>query len=113
MVAISAAATFLVGGYEFVRSASSSLFITAYGAAKELLYIPLSFDARYRAKQVIDTFTYRFSMGLTGGILSVITKAAGAIPGAAYTVLAMASTLAWAGLAVPLTDKKMTDARHA
>lgn len=82
-----------------------------FRAAKEVLYIPLSFDARYRAKQVIDTFTYRFSMGLTGGILSVITKAAGAIPGAAYTVLAMASTLAWAGLAVPLTNAGKT-ARH-
>ncbi len=96
----------------FAAAAAFLLFkcldYSLFRAAKEVLYIPLSFDARYRAKQVIDTFTYRFSMGFTGGILSVITRAAGAIPGAAYTVLAMVSTLAWAGLAVPLTNAGKT-----
>ena len=33
---------------------------STFRAAKEILYIPLSFDARYRAKEVIDVFGYRF-----------------------------------------------------
>src|SRR5690606_31205225 len=34
---------------------------SVFRAAKELLYMPLPFDARYRAKEVIDVFGYRFS----------------------------------------------------
>ena len=33
-----------------------ALDYSLFRAAKEILYIPLSFDARYRAKQVIDSF---------------------------------------------------------
>ena len=38
-----------------------------FRAVKELLYIPLSFDARYRAKEIIDAFIYRASKGVTFG----------------------------------------------
>ena len=36
---------------------------SVFRAAKELLYIPLSFDRRYRAKELIDVFGYRFGKG--------------------------------------------------
>jgi ATP:ADP antiporter, AAA family len=34
-----------------------------FRASKEMLYIPFSFDVRYRAKEVIDAFGYRFGKG--------------------------------------------------
>ncbi len=40
-----------------------TLDYSLFRAAKELLYIPLSFDARYRAKEVIDAFGYRLGKG--------------------------------------------------
>ncbi|MEY4632104.1 MAG: nucleotide transporter 5 [Pseudomonadota bacterium] len=40
-----------------------------FRATKEILYIPLSFDARYRSKELIDVFGYRFGKG--GAALAV------------------------------------------
>ncbi|MBI5211261.1 MAG: hypothetical protein HY927_14910 [Elusimicrobia bacterium] len=92
-----------------LRSASLSLLLfksldySLFRASKELLYIPLSFDARYRAKQVIDTFIYRSSMGLTAGALSLVSMMAGVVPGLLCPAVTMAAAAAWAGLTVPLT----------
>lgn len=92
--------------------AFKALDYSLFRAAKEVLYIPLSYDARFRAKQVIDSFTYRFSMGATGGVLSVAGRLLGAIPGAAYTMLAFLGALAWASLAVPLTERTERSGRR-
>jgi ATP:ADP antiporter, AAA family len=43
-----------------------------FRAAKEALYVPLSFAARYRAKELIDVVGYRFSKGITSGIITLI-----------------------------------------
>ena len=48
-----------------------TLDYSVFRAAKELLYIPLSFDARYRAKEVIDAFGYRASKGMTSGLIAL------------------------------------------
>lgn len=74
-----------------------------FRAGKELFYIPLSFDARYRAKQIVDAFTYRFSKGVTAAALSAWKAAAGAVPPAAYAVVALAAAGIWTALAFPLT----------
>ncbi|MFH1017919.1 MAG: Npt1/Npt2 family nucleotide transporter, partial [Pseudomonadota bacterium] len=50
-----------------------------FGAAKEVLYIPLSFASRYRAKQLIDGVIYRTSKGVTSGMISAATAAAGTL----------------------------------
>lgn len=47
-----------------------SMDYSIYRAAKEILYIPFSFDTRYRVKQVVDAFGYRFSKGFTSLTLS-------------------------------------------
>lgn len=78
-----------------------------FRASKETLYIPFSYDTRYRAKQVADAFTYRFSKGLTSVVLSVI-KSFSAIPVAAYAAMGLAFSAAWLGLAFPLTAKRAT-----
>jgi AAA family ATP:ADP antiporter len=41
-----------------------TLDYSLFRAAKELLYVPLPFDARYRAKEVIDVLGNRVSKGM-------------------------------------------------
>ncbi|MFA6318940.1 MAG: hypothetical protein WC943_16140 [Elusimicrobiota bacterium] len=103
-----AAASFLLASPSLHSAALSLLLFKSFDyslfrATKELIYIPLSFDSRYRAKQVIDTFTYRASMGLTSAVLSAATMVAGALPGGFYPMAAMGAAAAWAGLTLPLT----------
>jgi AAA family ATP:ADP antiporter len=43
-----------------------------YRASKEILYIPFSYDTRYRIKQFVDAFVYRFSKATTSGVLSLM-----------------------------------------
>lgn len=76
-----------------------------FRASKETLYIPFSYDTRYRSKQVADAFSYRFSKGVTSLVLSAVT-AAGTVPAAAYAGTAMLFSGIWTGLAFPLTAKR-------
>jgi AAA family ATP:ADP antiporter len=75
---------------------------SVFRAAKELLYIPLSFDARYRAKELIDAFGYRFAKGAVSGILTGV-KHFVAIPALVFPIAAIAAALAWLPLVAQLT----------
>ncbi len=66
-----------------------------FRASKEIFYIPLSFDCRYRAKEVIDSFGYRASKGGIGGIFSLATMIFKSIPGAVHASIAMGSAFTW------------------
>lgn len=44
-----------------------------YRASKEILYIPFSYDTRYRIKQFVDAFLYRLSKGAVSITLSLLT----------------------------------------
>ena len=79
-----------------------SLDYSVFRSAKELLYIPLPFDARYRAKEVIDVFGYRFGKGGTAGLITVIQNAGVAFTESAYAAVAMVAFVLWASIAVPL-----------
>ena len=76
-----------------------------FRASKETLYIPFSYDTRYRAKQVADAFTYRFSKGVTATVLSAVSAVA-SVPVAVYAVAGFCFSGAWLGLAFPLTAKR-------
>lgn len=65
-----------------------------FRASKEILYIPFSFDVRYRAKEVIDAFGYRFGKGGASFALFVARKSGAAIS-AFYLPAAFAAGLAW------------------
>ncbi|MFA6028912.1 MAG: hypothetical protein WC969_03555 [Elusimicrobiota bacterium] len=75
---------------------------SAFRASKELLYIPLPFDARYRAKQVVDAFNYRCSKGVTAGLISLAKSLCGTLPAWAFPAAALAAAAAWLAAAVPL-----------
>ncbi|MBU2575087.1 MAG: hypothetical protein KKH28_13525 [Elusimicrobia bacterium] len=76
-----------------------------FRASKETLYIPFSYDTRYRAKQVADAFSYRFSKGFTALVLSAVS-AVTIIPAAAYAAAGFVFSSVWMCLAFPLTAKR-------
>lgn len=76
-----------------------------FRASKETLYIPFSYDTRYRAKQVADAFTYRFSKGFISICLSFVKTFIAAIPGVFYPLAGFVTSILWMILAFPLTGK--------
>jgi AAA family ATP:ADP antiporter len=70
-----------------------------FRASKEIFYMPLSFDSRYRAKEVIDAFGYRASKGISAGLTSFATMISGffgyMVSGGAYPITAAISAIIW------------------
>ena len=85
-----------------------ALDYSIFRASKEILYIPLPFDARYRAKEVIDAFGYRASKGGTSGLLAMAGVAFGKLPVTAYPLIALAAATAWVTLVVKLVPRPST-----
>lgn len=78
---------------------------SVFRAGKELLYIPLSFDARYRAKEMIDAFGYRLGKGAASAVFAAVREMR-AIALAAYPVTALVALAAW----LPLARRMCRDA---
>ena len=79
-----------------------TLDYSIFRAAKETYYIPLSFDARFRAKQVIDSFLNRFSKGATAGGLALAQYAGVASQSLLLPVAALLASLLWLVAALKL-----------
>jgi AAA family ATP:ADP antiporter len=79
-----------------------------FRAAKELLYIPLGFDERYRAKEVIDVLGYRSGKGGSSIIFALLQKA-GVIMNNYYLGIAFVMTAVWLALVFPLTRSVKSD----
>ncbi len=71
-----------------------SLDYSIFRAGKEIFYIPLSFDSRYRAKEMIDAFGYRASKGVVAG-LAALSQIIASVPGAGYASAALVSAQVW------------------
>ncbi len=80
-----------------------ALDYSLFRAGKELFYMPLSYDSRYRAKQVIDSFGYRFSKGGSAGVIELVRLGVEMIVGVAYSITAMVVAVLWAPIAFGLT----------
>ncbi|MBI4386479.1 MAG: hypothetical protein HY551_03785 [Elusimicrobia bacterium] len=78
-----------------------SIDYSIFRAAKEIFYIPLSFDARYRAKEVIDVFGYRFGKGAASLFIVALQKA-DLFADSLYRLIALAGSIAWLVAALPL-----------
>lgn len=83
-----------------------TLDYSLFRAAKETLYIPFSFDVRYRAKQVIDVFGYRFGKGGTALAITLLKGAGWTLTLAMYGYVALAATVLWLVLIVPTTKAR-------
>ena len=75
-----------------------------FRASKEILYMPLSYDARYRAKQFIDSFIYRNGEGLTAGINALIGTFF-VVPLVMYPATAIVMSFLWIGIVLSLTKQ--------
>ena len=83
---------FAAGAYIVFKMFDYSLF----KAAKETLYIPLSYDARYRAKEVVDVLGYRTAKGATSAVIAGFERWVGPAVARAYGPVALAATGVWA-----------------
>jgi AAA family ATP:ADP antiporter len=82
-----------------------------FRATKELLYIPLSFDARYRAKELIDILGYRGSKGLTSGLVAVIQGSIRNL-NSLYSLISLGAAALWFFCLIPIArTKKKTPAK--
>ncbi len=106
LVAIGAAliepSVFTVGlAYFLFKAFDYSIF----RAAKELLYVPLGFDERYRAKEVIDVFGYRTGKG-GSSVAIVLLQKAGILMNNYYLAIGFAMAVMWMALVFPLTRNR-------
>lgn len=74
-----------------------------FRAAKELIYVPMGFDMRYRAKELIDVFGYRSGKGLSS-VAIVLLQRAGIVMSNYYLVIALLAAGLWLALVIPLTS---------
>ena len=59
--------------YVFLKAVDFSLF----GVIREMLYVPLELDAKFRAKAIIDVFAYRTSKAIVSLALLLLQIVAG------------------------------------
>ena len=76
---------------------------SVFRAGKEIFYIPLPFDARYRSKEVIDAFGYRASKGGASALLALAGQVFGRLPGAVYPAVAITALAGWVTVVIGLT----------
>ena len=76
-----------------------------FRAAKELFYMPCSYDERYRAKQLIDSFNYRFAKGGSARVIELVRLGVKTIPGAAFSITAMVMAGFWTGIVSNVTTQ--------
>jgi AAA family ATP:ADP antiporter len=84
--------------YFLFKSIDYSLF----RSAKELFYVPLSFDVRYRAKEIIDVFGYRASKGLTSMSITLSQQTGVVFSNPIYATIGLCGAAIWLGMALPL-----------
>lgn len=89
--------TSAAGAYMLFKTVDYSLF----RAGKEILYIPFSFDVRYRAKEVIDVFGYRFGKGGASLVITLLQRAEVVFTTASYAWTAIAAAAVWLAMIVP------------
>jgi AAA family ATP:ADP antiporter len=74
---------------------SKTVDYSVFRATKEVLYIPLPFTARYRAKLTIDALIYRSTKGVASAVLSVAALFAGPLPLRLHPLLVVAFSGFW------------------
>ncbi len=87
-----------------------SMDYSIFRAAKETLYIPFSYDTRYRIKQVADAFTYRFSKGFISLALS-LTQLASRLSISLFPLFCAVFSALWASTALFINQKEEAKAQ--
>lgn len=90
--------------YVFLKAVDFSLF----GVVREMLYIPLQLDEKFRAKAIIDVFAYRTSKALVSFGLLLLQILAGNYLLHIASYASIAVFLAWLGVVALLFRKEKT-----
>lgn len=85
---------------------SKTVDYSVFRAAKEVLYIPLPFTARYRAKLTIDALIYRSTKGAASALLSLAALVWGALPLRLHPMLVVLLGGFWHGVARRLPEPR-------
>ena len=80
---------------------------SVFRGAKELVYLPLNFDARFRAKEFIDVFGYRTSKGGSSVVVTML-QSVGVAMSSYYLFIALILASLWSVLVFPLTRPEGT-----
>ncbi len=87
--------------FVFLKAVDFSLF----GVLREMLYIPLQLDEKYRAKAVIDVFAYRTSKALVSLCVLGLQAVAGAALLSCVSALSVSVFIAWMGVVLLMFKK--------
>lgn len=88
--------------YVFLKAIDFSLF----GVVREMLYVPLQLDAKFRAKAIIDVFAYRTSKALISLGLLVLQVIAGSYLLQIASYVSIAVFIGWLATVVILFRKR-------
>lgn len=88
--------------YILIKAVDFSLF----GVVREMLYVPLQLDAKFRAKAIIDVFAYRTSKALISLGLLALQLVAGALLLEVTSLLSIGLFLAWLATVFVLFGKR-------
>jgi AAA family ATP:ADP antiporter len=91
-------------GWAFM--AFKAIDYSVFRASKEILYIPLDFDARFRTKEVIDIFGYRLGKGAAGGLFDVIQRFGFKLVEYSYGLWSIVFIVGWLWAGISLGRKK-------
>ena len=76
-----------------------------FRSAKEILYIPFSWDVRYRAKEVIDVFGYRLGKGLASLAIAIAQNLGVVFNGAIYGAISFGAIISWVACIGPAISR--------
>ena len=79
-----------------------------FRVAKEILYIPMSFEARYRAKELIDVLGYRFGKGGMSAVFAAL-EGLGFSALSLYSWVTLGSALIWFLMVFPIKKYFLTN----
>ena len=82
-----------------------------FRGAKELVYLPLDFQARYRAKEFIDVFGYRTSKGGTALVIASLQKM-GYVMHQYYLWIGLCFVGLWLMMVAPLTRSTIPESAN-
>jgi AAA family ATP:ADP antiporter len=92
----------LSASYVFLKAIDFSLF----GVIREMLYVPLQLDAKFRAKAIIDVFAYRTSKALVSLGLLLLQIVAGSYLLQLTSYISIAVFIGWLATVAILFRKR-------
>jgi hypothetical protein len=93
--------TVAAGAFLLFKAIDYSIF----RASKEMLYIPMNYDARFRAKELIDSFGYRAGKGVASGGMVAAGVLVASLSGVVFPICTLAACGGWFVAANQLTGK--------